>query len=73
MFNIIGGVAWVLICIGSGYLFGNIEFVKKRFELVIVAIVLISVLPIAIEFWKAKREAKGPPKAGFEVQPANRA
>ena len=57
MFNIIGGVAWVLICIGSGYLFGNIEFVKKRFELVIVAIVLISVLPIAIEWWKARKAA----------------
>ena len=57
MFNIVGGVAWVLICIGSGYLFGNIEFVKKRFELVIVAIVLISVLPIAIEWWKARKES----------------
>jgi membrane-associated protein len=57
MFNIIGGVAWVLICIGSGYLFGNIEFVKKRFELVIVAIVLISILPIAIEWWRARKES----------------
>ncbi|CAN5540338.1 DedA family protein [soil metagenome] len=55
MFNIVGAVAWVSICIGAGYLFGGIEFVKKRFELVIVVIVLISVIPIAIEFWKARR------------------
>lgn len=61
MFNITGGVAWVLICIGSGYLFGKIEFVKKRFELVVLAIVLISVLPIAIEWWRARRGVKATP------------
>src|SRR5215207_2225337 len=58
LYNVIGAVAWVIICIGAGRLFGNIEFVKKRFELVIVAIVFISVLPMAIELWKAKRDAK---------------
>lgn len=72
MFNIVGGVAWVLICIGCGYLFGNIEFVKKRFELVIVAIVLISVLPIAIEFWKARKAAQARKPGGLEVEPAGR-
>ncbi len=47
-----------MICVGAGRLFGNIEFVKKHFELVIVAIVFISVLPMVIELWKAKRDAK---------------
>ena len=60
LFNIIGGVAWVLICILSGYYFGGFEFVKKHFELVIIAIVIISVLPMAIEFLKARRHAKPP-------------
>jgi membrane-associated protein len=48
----------VLLCIGAGRLFGNIAFVKKNFEVVIIAIVFISVLPMAIEFWNARRAAK---------------
>jgi membrane-associated protein len=58
MFNIVGGIAWVLICVLAGVFFGRFEFVQKRFELVIVAIVVISVLPMVYEFWKAKKEAK---------------
>jgi membrane-associated protein len=55
MFNIIGGVAWVLICILGGVFFGGFEFVQKHFELVIVAIVIISILPMVIEYIRAKR------------------
>src|SRR6201991_2052846 len=40
IYNVIGGIAWVLICVGAGRLFGNIPFVKKNFEVVIVAIVV---------------------------------
>ena len=58
LFNVIGGIAWVLICVTAGYFFGGFEFVKKRFELVIVAIVIISVLPMVFEFWQARRAAK---------------
>ena len=58
IYNIIGGVAWVLVCIAAGRLFGSSEFVKKNFEVVIIAIVFISVLPMAIEFWNARRAAK---------------
>src|SRR5687768_1231349 len=58
LFNIVGAVAWVVICVGAGLAFGNIEFVKRRFELVIIAIVFISVLPMVVELWKAKRDAK---------------
>jgi membrane-associated protein len=58
LFNIVGAIAWVLICLGAGYAFGNVPFVKKNFELVIVAIVVISVLPMAWEFWQARRAAK---------------
>jgi membrane-associated protein len=58
MFNIVGGVAWVLICVGAGYAFGNIDFVKKHFELVIVAIVVISVMPMVWELWQARRAAR---------------
>jgi membrane-associated protein len=58
MFNIIGAIAWVGICIGAGYAFGNVPFVKKHFELVIVAIIAISVMPMVVEFVRAKRAAK---------------
>jgi len=49
LYNVIGGVAWVLICLLAGWFFGNLEFVRKNFELVIIAIVVISVLPAGIE------------------------
>lgn len=58
MFNIIGGIAWVLICILGGVFFGQFEFVQKHFEMVILAIIFISILPMVIEFWRAKRVAK---------------
>jgi membrane-associated protein len=46
-YNVTGGLLWVGICVGAGYAFGNVEWVKERFELVVVAIVFISMLPIA--------------------------
>jgi len=58
LFNIVGGIAWVVICVLAGYFLGSIPFIKKNFELVIVMIVLISVLPMAFEFWQARRAAK---------------
>ena len=54
-YNLIGGIAWVLICVFAGYFFGNIPLVKQNFELVILAIVLISILPLLIEVLKAQR------------------
>jgi membrane-associated protein len=45
-FNVSGGMLWVGLCVGAGYAFGNIPQVKEHFELVVVAIVGISVLPI---------------------------
>lgn len=57
-FNVVGAVAWVLIGVLSGVWFGNQQFVKDHFELVLVMIVVISVLPAVIEFWRARRAAK---------------
>ena len=61
LFNLTGGMAWVLICLGAGWGFGSRPFVQKNFELVLVAIVLISVLPVGVEFlrgWLASRKGK---------------
>jgi membrane-associated protein len=49
-YNVIGGIAWVGICVFAGYYFGNLAIVKNNFSLVIIAIVLISVLPMAVEY-----------------------
>ena len=57
-FNVVGGIAWVLICTLAGYFFGNIEAVKKNFELVVIGIVLVSVLPLAWEWWAARRRSQ---------------
>ncbi|MFM9059571.1 MAG: DedA family protein [Planctomycetaceae bacterium] len=54
-YNVTGGLAWVAICTLAGYFFGNFEPVKKNFELVVVGIVLVSVLPLAWEFWASRR------------------
>jgi membrane-associated protein len=54
-FNIIGGVAWVLIFLVGGYYFGEQEFVKRNFHYVIVAIILISITPPFIEYWLSRR------------------
>ncbi|MCQ8181819.1 DedA family protein [Methylomonas sp. SURF-1] len=56
LYNVAGGLAWVLICVFAGFFFGNIPVIKQNFELAILAIVLMSITPIAIELWKARRQ-----------------
>ena len=60
--DVVGGLAWVTIFLGAGALFGQIEFVKKNFEVVTLGIVLVSVLPIVFEFVKEKRRPTADPK-----------
>jgi len=57
-YNVAGGATWVLTFTLLGYFFGNLEFVKKNFEFVIIAIILISVVPMIFEWWKSRREGK---------------
>jgi len=57
-FNVIGALAWVGLFVPAGYLFGNLEYVQKRFHIVILAIIVLSVMPAVIEFareWRARR------------------
>jgi membrane-associated protein len=49
-FNVAGAIAWVGICLGAGYLFGNVPVIKDNFSVVALGIVFISVLPMVIEF-----------------------
>ncbi len=53
-FSIGGGILWVTLLSLAGYFFGHIEFVHKHFEVVVVAIVAISVIPMAVHALKRK-------------------
>ena len=54
-YNIIGAVLWVGLFVPGGYFFGNIAVVRENFSLVILAIIVLSVMPIAIEALRSRR------------------
>jgi membrane-associated protein len=66
-YNVLGGVAWVCLCLFAGYFFGNVQFVRDHFELVLVAIILISVLPMAVEFILARRRQAVPEPVAADI------
>ena len=68
IYNAIGAVAWVSLCVLCGKFFGQLPFVKKHFELVLVAIVFISVLPMVVEFLRERAKAKA---RGLEAAPTS--
>lgn len=57
-YSLIGGIAWATGLTVLGYFLGQIEFVRKNLEMMLILIVLISVVPIIIEVIKARRERK---------------
>lgn len=57
-YNVVGGVAWTALFSFGGYFFGNIPFVKKNFTLVIIAIILISLVPILWEFLRHQKQKR---------------
>ena len=60
LYNIAGGIGWVTLMSLAGYWLGNIPFIKSHFEQVVIAIVAISLLPVAIaayRAWRARRKA----------------
>lgn len=58
MFNVTGGIAWVLIFLLGGYYFGNMPVVQKNFHYIIVAIIIISVMPAVVEALLAWRRGR---------------
>jgi membrane-associated protein len=57
IYNISGGIAWVVMFVLGGYLFGNIPLVKQNFSLVIFAIIFLSILPGIIEFLRHRDQS----------------
>lgn len=58
VYNMVGGLAWVALFLGSGYFFGNIPFIQEHFSLMVIAIIIISVIPAVVAILKDRLEAK---------------
>ena len=56
MFNVVGAVAWVVLILPAGWFFGNLPWVKKNFELVVLGIIFVSVLPMVVEILREWRK-----------------
>lgn len=68
IYNIMGGVLWVSIFVFGGFYFGNISVVKEHFSLVTVLIIVISIMPAIVEFFRSKARVK---VAARRVAPEN--
>ena len=55
LYNAIGAVAWVGLCVLAGVLFGNVPIIKNNFSLVTIGIVAVSLIPVLVEFLKHRR------------------
>jgi membrane-associated protein len=60
VYNVIGGALWVPLFVGGGFFFGNLPFVKKNFTLVILAIIVLSLMPMVIEVIRHKLRRRPP-------------
>ena len=57
-YNVTGGVVWITLFVWAGYFFGNIPAVEKNFEIVILAIIGLSVLPMVFEYLKERKRSR---------------
>jgi membrane-associated protein len=58
LFNVAGGVLWVVAMIAAGYFFGNIPLVKNNLTLAVLLIAGVSLLPAIIGYWKTRAAAR---------------
>jgi len=54
LFNVLGGIVWVVSFVLAGYWFGNLPFVQKNFQYVILAIIVLSILPGVIQYLRER-------------------
>jgi membrane-associated protein len=61
IYNVVGALLWVSIFVFGGYYFGNMPVIKENFFVVILAIIVLSVLPAAIEYWRHRKASQALP------------
>jgi membrane-associated protein len=54
-YNVVGALLWVVLLLLAGYFFGNLAWVKTNLSLVILGIIVLSLVPIAVEYWRHRR------------------
>ncbi|GAE77716.1 DedA protein [Cutibacterium acnes JCM 18918] len=57
-YTAIGGILWVLIAVQAGYFLGQIPVVRNNFEAALLLIIVVSVLPMGVEWLKARRKVR---------------
>ena len=55
IYNIVGGVLWGIGITTLGYFLGEVSWIESNIEIALILIVVISVLPMAIEIWRHRR------------------
>lgn len=60
-YNVAGGALWILSVTYAGYLFGNIPWVKQHFSWVVIGIIIVSILPVAIQYLRERGKEKTKP------------
>ncbi|MAG92028.1 hypothetical protein CMO83_05110 [Candidatus Woesearchaeota archaeon] len=55
-YNVFGAFLWVTLLLFGGFFFGNIPIVRENFEIVIIVIIILSFVPMIVEYWKHKKK-----------------
>ena len=58
LYNVAGGVLWVVVCVGAGYAFGNVPIIKNNFAFVAMGIVAVSLIPMLVEWVKHTKKGQ---------------
>jgi membrane-associated protein len=56
IFNVIGAAGWVPTMITLGYLLGNVPWIKKNFEFVVLGIIVVSLIPVSLQLLKSRKQ-----------------
>ncbi len=57
MFNVVGGIAWGTIFTYAGFFFGGLDFVRRNMEILVLAIIFVSILPAVFEMWRNRKKS----------------
>jgi membrane-associated protein len=64
LYNVVGALLWTGICVGAGYVFGNIPIVQENFSLVVLGIIIVSVIPVVYEIAVGKMKKRPGGRSG---------